>query len=81
METGYVFLNLDPGTKRDSITAIRDIKMVKEAKLVIGSFDAVVKIEGSTIEQLEKIYLNKIDRVLGVRNSRLYIVACPRSRK
>ena len=81
METGYVFLNLDPGTKMDCITAIRGIKGVKEAKLVIGTFDAVAKIEGANIEQLETIYLNKVDKISGVTNSRLYIVACPRSRK
>ena len=81
METGYVLLNTDPGTKIDCITAIRGIKGVKEARLVIGTFDAVVKIEGVDIEQLETIYLNQIDKIPGVTNSRLYFVACPRSRK
>jgi DNA-binding Lrp family transcriptional regulator len=75
METGYVFLNLDPGTKIDCIKAIKDIKGVKEARLVIGTFDAVAKIEGVNIEQLETIYLNQIDKISGVTNSRLYIVA------
>jgi DNA-binding Lrp family transcriptional regulator len=81
METGYVFLNVDPRTKTDCIRAIRDVKGVKEAKLVIGAFDAVAKIEGANIEQLEIIYLNKIDTITGVTNSRLYIVACSRLRK
>jgi DNA-binding Lrp family transcriptional regulator len=81
METGYVFLNLNPKTKTDCLTALRDVKGVKEAKIVIGTFDAVAKIEGANIEQLETIYLNKIDKIPGITNSRLYIVACPRSRK
>jgi len=81
METGYVFLNVDPGTKTDCLTAIRDVKGVKEAKLVIGTFDAVAKIEGANIEQLETIYLNKIDKISGVTTSRMYIVACPRLKK
>jgi DNA-binding Lrp family transcriptional regulator len=81
METGYVFLDLDPGRKMDCITTIKDINGVKEAKLVIGTFDAVAKIEVDTIEQLEKIYLNKIDKIAGVTSSRLYIVACPRASK
>jgi len=81
METGYVFLNLKPGTKKDFITKIKDVKAVKETRLVIGIFDAVAKIEAKSIEELEKIYLNEIDKIAGIMNSRLHIVACPRTRK
>ncbi len=81
METGYIFLSLKPGTKRDFITKIKDVKGVAEARLVIGIFDAVAKIEGETIEELEEIYLNEIDKISGITNSSLHIVACPRSRK
>jgi len=81
MEIGYVFLSLEPGTKRKFITKIREVKGVSDARLVIGTFDAVARIEGETIEELEKIYLNEIDKLAGITNSRLHIVACPRSRK
>lgn len=75
METGYVFLNIDPGKKRECIKALRAIEGVKEAKLVIGTFDTVAKIEGANLEQLETIYLNQIDKLSGVTNSRFHIVA------
>ena len=81
METGYIFLNLKPGSKKDALTKIKDVKGVKEARLVIGIFDAIAKIEGETIEELEKIYLNEIDEIADITSSRLHIVACPRSRK
>jgi len=81
METAYVFLNLKPGTKKEFIAKIRRVKGVKEAKLVIGVFDAVAKIEAETIEELEKIYLNEIDKIGSITNYRLHIVACPRTRK
>ena len=81
METGYVFLNLTPGTKRDFITKVKDIKAVKEARLVIGIYDALAIIEAESIEELEKIYFNEIDKIAGIMNSRLHIVACPRTRK
>ncbi len=81
METGYVFLNLKPETKKDALMRIRDVKGVKEARLVIGIFDAIAKIEGGTIEELEEIYLNEIDKIEDITNSRLHIVACPRARK
>lgn len=81
METGYVILNLEPRTKKDFVKKTKDIEAVKEANLVIGIFDAVVKIEAETIEELEKIYFNQIDKIPGIMNSRLHFVACPRTRK
>lgn len=81
METGYVFLDLAPRTKRDFIIKLKEIKAVKEAKLVIGIYDAIAKIEAKNIEELEKIYFNEIDKMAGIINSRLHIVACPRTRK
>ena len=81
METGYVFLRLIPGKKKDSLSTIRNVEGVKEAQLVIGLFDAIVRIEGQTIEDLERLYLNKLDTIPGIADSRLHIVASARSRK
>ena len=81
METGYILFNLKPGTKKDFITKIKKIKAVEEARIVIGIWDAVAKIETENIEELEKIYLNEIDKIGHITNSRLHIVACPRTRK
>jgi len=81
LETGYILLNIKPGKKKNLINQIRKIKSVKEARIVIGSYDAVAKIEGESIEEIEKIYINKIDELDGIIDSRLNIVACPRTRK
>ncbi|MDH5389594.1 MAG: Lrp/AsnC ligand binding domain-containing protein [Candidatus Bathyarchaeota archaeon] len=81
METGYVLFSLKPGTKKDFIKKVKDIKAVKEARLVIGICDAIAKIEAESIEELEKIYFNEIDKIADIMNSRLHIVACPRTRK
>jgi len=81
METGYVFLDLKSGTKKDSIAKIKDIKAVKEARLVIGIYDAIAEIEAESVEELEKIYFDRIDKIAEVTNSRLHIVACLRARK
>ena len=81
METGYVLFSLKPGTKKDFITKVKDIKAVKEARLVIGVYDAIAIIEAESIEELEKIYFNEIDKIVDIINSRLHIVACPRTRK
>jgi DNA-binding Lrp family transcriptional regulator len=81
METGYVLLNLKPGMRKEFIEKVKEVEAVKEARIVIGIFDAVVKIEAESIEELEKIYLNEIDKIESITDSRLHIVACPRTRK
>lgn len=48
---------------------------------MIGIFDAIAKIEGETIQELEEIYFDEIDKVQGISNSRLHFVACSRTRK
>ena len=45
METGYVLFNLKSGTKKDFIKKVKDIKAVKEARLVIGIWDAIAKLK------------------------------------
>lgn len=81
METGYVMLNLNPGMKKEFIAKAKAIEKVKEARLVIGIYDAVLKIEADTIAEMERIYFNEIDKMPGISNSRLHFVACPRTRK
>ena len=81
METGYVFFILKPGTKKEFIAKVKAVKSVKESRLVIGVFDAVAKVEAESIEELEKIYYNKIDKIADIINCRLHFVACPRTRK
>ena len=81
METGYVLLVATPGKKKLLLSKLRKVKGVIEIRLVIGTFDIVVKIKGETVTELEKIYLNTIDKIPGVAQSRLCLVACPRTRK
>jgi len=81
METGYVLFSLKPGLKKGFILKIRKVKNVKEARLVLGNWDAIAKIEADDVTELEKVFFNNIDKIPGIRASRLYIKACPRTRK
>lgn len=81
METGYILFNLKPGEKKDFIQSVKKINSVKEVRLVLGNWDAIVKVEAENIEELEKVYLNEIDKIVSITQSRLHIVACPRTRK
>jgi DNA-binding Lrp family transcriptional regulator len=81
METAYVLFHLQPRQKKEFVRKLRDVEGVKEARLVIGIFDAVARIEADSIEALERIYFNQIEKIAGIHDSRLHFVACPRTRK
>ena len=81
MEIGYILFSLKPGDKKEFILRIRKINLVKEARLVIGNWDAIAKVEAEGIEELERTYFNDIDKLPGITYSRMYIKACPRTRK
>ena len=81
METGYILFNLKPGMKKNFLQSIRKIEGVKEAHIVLGNWDAIAEVEAEDVQGLEMIYLNEIDRLMSITSSRLYIMACPRTRK
>ena len=81
METGYILFNLKPGEKRDFLQSVRKINAVKEAHLVLGNWDAIAKVEAENIQELQKVFFNEIDKLTSITDSRLYIMACPRTRK
>ena len=81
METGYILFSLKPGMKRLFLQSVKKLKSVKEAHIVLGNWDAIAEIEAETIEEMERVYFNEIDKLLGITQSRLYIKTCPRTRK
>ena len=81
METGYILFSLKPGMKKSFLQSVRKIRGVKEAYVVLGNWDAVAEVEAEDVQDLEGIYVNEIDKLMSITSSRLYIVACPRTRK
>jgi DNA-binding Lrp family transcriptional regulator len=81
METGYVLFSLKPAMKKQFLQDIRKIKGVAEARVVLGNWDAIAVVEAENIQELERCYFNQIERLVSVNSSRLYIMACPRTRK
>ena len=67
--------------KKNFLQSIRKITAVKEAHIVLGNWDAIAEVEAEDVQGLERIYFNEIDRLMSITSSRLYIMACPRTRK
>ena len=81
METGYILFSLKPAMKKEFLQSIRKIKAVKEARVVLGNWDAIAEVEARDTKELERVFFGKIEKLPSVNYSRLYIMACPRTRK
>ena len=81
VETGYVFYHIDPGCHRSVLERVKAVRGVSAAHVVIGIWDMVVRVEAASIDALEAAYFTELNQIEGVANSRLHIVACPRTRK
>jgi DNA-binding Lrp family transcriptional regulator len=77
----HLLFSLKPAKRKEFLQNVRKIGGVEESRLVLGNWDAIAKVEADNIQELEKVYFNQIDKLPSINYSRLYIMACPRTRK
>ena len=70
-----VLMMLEPDTERDVLTQLRGLQNVSEAHFLYGPYDAYVKAEAKTTAELEKLVLNNIRIIKGVRSTTTCFIA------
>ena len=65
MPIAFVFVTTELGFEEDVLREIRTLPDVKEAYLIYGMYDIMVKIEGSTANKVEELVkkLRKLDKI------------------
>ena len=66
MAVAFVLVNAELGTEEDVIREIRKLSDVKEAHLVYGMYDIMVKIEGPSVEKVKEtvnVKIRKMDKI------------------
>ena len=64
MSIAFVFVTTELGFEEDVLRQIRALSGVKEAHLIYGMYDIMVKIEGSTAEVDEQVaMIRKLDKI------------------
>jgi len=62
----FVLINVDTGTEREVIDALRKFPEVKEAHSVYGAYDIVARLEADTMEEIKNAIswgIRRLDRV------------------
>ena len=69
MTRAFVFINTAIGSERTVLEALKKVRGVKEAYLVYGTYDIVVKIETDTMDSLKDLVTRRIRRIDAVRTT------------
>ena len=74
MVTGYILLRLVPGIEKEALQSLRLFKGVVEVEMVFGHWDAVVKVEAKTINELTRKILSEVRGIQGVGDTETLVV-------
>ena len=69
MASAYLLLNVETGTDEEVLDSLKPIQEVKEARMVYGVYDIVVRVEAETMEELKNVVswtIRRLDRVRSI---------------
>lgn len=69
MPIAFVLVNAELGYEEEVIREIRKLADVKEAHLVYGMYDIIVKVEGPTVEKVKETVNSKIRKMDKIRST------------
>lgn len=74
MASAYLLLNVETGTDEKVLDSLKPIQEVKEARMVYGVYDIVVRVEAETMEELKNVVSWTIRRLDRVRSTMTMII-------
>ena len=70
----FVLINTELGQETDVLNRLKELNEVKEAHLVYGVYDIIVRVETDTMQELKDVVSWKIRRLDKVRSTLTMIV-------
>jgi len=74
LATAYLLLNVETGTEEEVMRSLKSIEEVKEARMVYGVYDLIVRVETVNMEELKNLVSWRIRRLDRVRSTMTMIV-------
>jgi DNA-binding Lrp family transcriptional regulator len=69
MPSVFVFITVDMGHMAPVVKKLKNIKGVKEAHMLYGSYDVVAKINADTMDELKEIVTQHVRRIDAIRTT------------
>ena len=64
--SAYVLIQTDVGKAAAVVNAVSGVAGVKTAETVIGPYDAIVRVEGDTMDEVARTVVSRIQMVDGI---------------
>ena len=77
MITSYTLLRLLPAKDEEVFRKVKSYPEVKEVVLTYGEYDLIIKVESSSLEELDRFIFNKLRTTGGVEATTTLIEARP----
>ncbi len=74
LATAYLLLNVETGTEEEVMRSLNPIQEVKEARMVYGVYDIIIRVETETMEEMKNLVNGRIRRLYRVRSTMTMIV-------
>ena len=75
MVEAFVFINTEIGAEDEVMEALIKMPEIKEAMIVYGPYDLVVKVSTDTAESLRKLISEKIRKLPKIKSTTTLIIA------
>ncbi|MFP3951738.1 MAG: Lrp/AsnC ligand binding domain-containing protein [Candidatus Bathyarchaeia archaeon] len=70
----FILITASPGEREDVLQELKKLKGLREAHIVIGTYDIIARLETENYEVLNEHIKSKIRKMRGVRRARTLIV-------
>ena len=77
MPTAFVLINAETGIIGEVMKELAKVGCVSEAHVVYGVYDILVKVEGSTVQEIKDIIMARIESLDHVEGTMTLVVAEP----
>lgn len=75
MKMAYILLVCEAGYEKDVVERLKEIPQVKEAHILYGVYDVIIRVEVESLDELNELVTQKIRGIRGVTRSFTMIVA------
>jgi len=74
MNTAYILIICEVGAEKSILAELKSLESAKEVSGLFGSYDIIVKLEGTSEEKLKDIVISKIRNLKKIRTTVTLIV-------
>ncbi len=74
LATAYLLVNVETGSEEEVMRSLKPIQEVREARMVYGIYDIIIRVETETMEEMKDLVNGRIRRLYRVRSTMTMIV-------